>query len=77
MRQENVYEKRKNKIAGQISERTDRFRIYICKFMLGRILQHVRFHLYEEISPILLYIKVCVTSSFLKMLVTNSGDVMG
>lgn len=38
MRQENVYEKRKNKIAGQISERTDRFRIYICKFMLGRIL---------------------------------------
>lgn len=29
MRQENVYEKRKNKIAGQISERADRFRIYM------------------------------------------------
>lgn len=29
VRQENVYEKRKNKIEGQISERTDRFRIYM------------------------------------------------
>lgn len=75
MRQENVYEKRKNKIGRSVRELTGLG--YICKFTLGRILQlAVRFHLYQERSLVLLYMKVCVTSSFLKMLVTNSGDVM-
>lgn len=50
---------------------------YTCKFTLGRILQlAVRFRLHQERSLVLLYMKVCVTSSFLKMLFINSGDVM-